>query len=396
MADGGYYAIKGFAYQFDKTIFEILSSPIEDKQFSFEYLQDLNDDYYVMQIKHKEASNYTDTAIREPVVQLIEAFREDPKTQYILYCHFKNTTEQRIRIDEEKINKILATPKGKSKEAKALAKRMSTIDEELRKTFCNSFELIFSASHQSQFESVLNVIKSEFSIQSNDLAEMYYSQLIHGIQQIILREPKPEMRSCSKMQLRELIKKGKNLYFLSAFKEYKGEKEYLRLIKTKTTQLQKNQKNLLAFGAGIKCESLSIGGFLSILCDKYFKKATFQIEPLTVLMPRARIIQVKKELIQSGIQFNDGYEEIEFSESIFLQPPVKAVKIIGGKASDALGKVSFMLRILSIETFAQLSIVQNYQRIYLFDIDEVPTLNGTTVLRIDGLTTRQVAELQLA
>ena len=55
--DGGYYAIKGFLYQFDVTIQEILVNAEKDVQF--EQIQDINYDDYVIQIKHKETQEYS-------------------------------------------------------------------------------------------------------------------------------------------------------------------------------------------------------------------------------------------------------------------------------------------------------------------------------------------------
>lgn len=40
--DGGYYAIKGFLYQFDNAILEIMDNP--DKEVGIEHIQDINCD----------------------------------------------------------------------------------------------------------------------------------------------------------------------------------------------------------------------------------------------------------------------------------------------------------------------------------------------------------------
>ena len=72
--DGGYYAIKGFEFQIDKTILEILGT---DKDVSLENIQDVNTDSVVIQVKYKETQEYSDNKIREPVLQLIEEFKKD-------------------------------------------------------------------------------------------------------------------------------------------------------------------------------------------------------------------------------------------------------------------------------------------------------------------------------
>lgn len=86
--DGGYYAIKGFLYQFDITLLEILNNP--GTRVQFEQIQDINYDNYVIQVKHKETQDYSDSKIRKPIMQLIDIFNQDNSKKLNLYCHFKD------------------------------------------------------------------------------------------------------------------------------------------------------------------------------------------------------------------------------------------------------------------------------------------------------------------
>lgn len=93
--DGGYYAIKGFEFQIDKTILEILNTNNENKKISIEQIQDINSSDYVMQIKYKETQDYTPNKIREPIVQLIDEFKKNDQINYNLFCFFKDKSEQK-------------------------------------------------------------------------------------------------------------------------------------------------------------------------------------------------------------------------------------------------------------------------------------------------------------
>jgi hypothetical protein len=55
--DGGHDAIKGFAYQFDKTLLEIIRSPRQRLQI--EGAQDLSGEHYHMQIKNRSGIRIT-------------------------------------------------------------------------------------------------------------------------------------------------------------------------------------------------------------------------------------------------------------------------------------------------------------------------------------------------
>jgi len=76
--DGDYYAIKGFEYQIDKTLLKILNTKEDDRKINIENIQDIDSNDFVMQIKYKETQSYPSNKIKEPVLQLIEEFKNNP------------------------------------------------------------------------------------------------------------------------------------------------------------------------------------------------------------------------------------------------------------------------------------------------------------------------------
>mgnify|MGYP001492866254 CR=1 FL=1 len=54
--DGGYYAIKGFEFQIDKTLEEVLNASENNLAIRLEQIQDIDSDDFVMQVKYKEAT----------------------------------------------------------------------------------------------------------------------------------------------------------------------------------------------------------------------------------------------------------------------------------------------------------------------------------------------------
>lgn len=68
--DGGYYAMKGFLYQFDATLMKILKHP--NQKIRFEVEQDIDYEKFVIQVKHKEAVKYSPSKIRGAIKQLID------------------------------------------------------------------------------------------------------------------------------------------------------------------------------------------------------------------------------------------------------------------------------------------------------------------------------------
>jgi len=156
--DGGYYAIKGFEFQIDKTILEILDT---DADVALENIQDINSDSIVIQIKYKETQDYSDNKIREPVLQLIEEFKNDESKNYKLFCYFSDKSEGRETIDAVKLDSILNSSTGKSTKAKKLNARISAIDNDLRNRFISKFCIDFSKNYQEQFNEIINKFKEK-------------------------------------------------------------------------------------------------------------------------------------------------------------------------------------------------------------------------------------------
>jgi len=98
--DGGYHAIKGFAYQFDASlmrIFENLSSVSE-----LEGKQDLSVENYHIQVKHR-SEKFSVSAVTSAVQLMFRQFQQDNSSQFILHCHFSD------QEDYEELTRVLTS-----------------------------------------------------------------------------------------------------------------------------------------------------------------------------------------------------------------------------------------------------------------------------------------------
>ncbi|MBI4977320.1 MAG: hypothetical protein HZC28_07560 [Spirochaetes bacterium] len=393
-SDGGYYAIKGFAFQFDKTILELLNSSDENKDLYFEKIQDISDDDYVIQVKYKETQDYSDNKIKEPVIQLIEEFKQDQSKIYNLYCHFNNESSRIETIDNAKLDSILSLSTGKSKDALKLNKRINAIDTNVRSSFIAKFKLIFATTYDNQFQQILIKLKTySFVGEGDDVAIFYYSNMVDYLKRIIINNTDPKKRKCTKKQLLNFIKTGKKLIFNTSFKEYKGEQAFLSFIKSKFVKARKNQNNLINLGDLQIDSSISLTKLIIDITERYFKKSTFDIEPLTFVITDNEVNNIKKDLINNEILFNDGYETIQFSEKLFLSPAIKTKKIIGQKASDSLNEISYKFRILSKSNFDIITNHVQYQMAYYFDSEIIDKICPCSFLKIDNLNTKYIHDI---
>jgi hypothetical protein len=387
--DGGYYAIKGFAYQIDKAILELLDTEKSEAEIFIENIQDIDSESFVMQIKYKETQKFSNSKIKEPVIQLIDEFlnNKNKSKKYYLYCFFKDRDATNTgSLSLEELNKIL----GK--------KSNQYIDQD-KNSFLENFKLDFSPSFQEQFDEVIRKIERLFGSSNHEESIFYYSQIDYQITKIILNNPNPQSRKCNKKEIIEIVKKNKEIIFNSSFLQYLGKEAYLKFISDKFQSPIKYQENYFLFGQIEDSKDLSIQSLLEELITGYFKKAQFDIKPLVfIFQDKEKANTVKKHFIRKQLFFNDGYESIEFNHKAFLREPLKYPIMVNRRGSDSLENISFKARIISLESIQDTSDF-NYMpdRVYLFDcdIDKVSpqSLSKGNITNIQGLNTLDIKNL---
>lgn len=393
MSDGGYFAIKGFAYQIDKFIIELFEADDENSLVSIEGIQDIESTNYVMQIKHKEMQAFSFGKIKEPVIQLIEEFKRNPEKEYRLYCYFQNKTPSTYSITIEDLSQILTPSAGRSKEAIRINERIRAIDQSTRESFLHKFKIIFAPNYANQFSAAIDKVAQKLNLADKELATVYYSNIVDYVIHLVTGKNSPQQRSCSRKIVLEYLSVGKRRIFCSAYKEYKGADAYYALIRRQFVAPKKNQKNLFFFGEMAADREMSLGTLIIQFVSKYFKNSTIDIAPPTFVLPNSMVREVKIDLIQAQIAFNDGYEQIEFSEHLFLNEAIKSAKIIGRRATDSLGAISYKLKILSEETFSHSLTRKQYQVGFIFNASLPTGLDCRSTTKIDGLTTTQLSKL---
>ena len=100
--DGGYYAIKGFAYQIDKAILELLNTDDENNNINIEQIQDIDLNDSVIQVKYKETAKLVPSQVNNPMSQLIEEFKIHKTKKYILYAYFSDLNGYKEKVGTDK------------------------------------------------------------------------------------------------------------------------------------------------------------------------------------------------------------------------------------------------------------------------------------------------------
>jgi hypothetical protein len=115
--------IKGFLYQFNKTIYEILVSD-DDEIITVEGLVEDVDiingvgNINAIQCKyHEDVQKYTDSLIFKPLLQMAEAFskRKENNTKYTIFLHVPNEEYRTVKLEKKVIENALKTKNEKLK-----------------------------------------------------------------------------------------------------------------------------------------------------------------------------------------------------------------------------------------------------------------------------------------
>lgn len=379
--DGGYYAIKGFEYQIDKTLIEVLTARDHESVICLEQIQDINTDDFVMQVKYKESAKLMPSVIRNPIVQLISEYNSVPTKNYILYCYFGDTNGYSETVDIDFLNEILGS-EGKK------------FDTPTKEQFLTKFKLCFSEDFQTQFLDVLSKLQGLGYCNTKEEAIYYYSILEDYLRKKVVNHPPADManRKVTKNEILEYLESGRKIIFTSAFKEYKGEQAYLRLVKSKFKKPVKNQNTIIVLGS-VKEDTVDLGNLIHQIIKKHYSRATYDVKPIMFVISDDKVQHVKRILIKEKSFFNDGYESISFCQDLFFSGPIINRKKSGTRVNDSLSRSSFYSRVISKSSFDTITDFDFNTSWLLIETNQLPRIDTVNYQIINDLNTNQLIKL---
>ena len=298
--------------------------------------------------------------------------------------NYSNICNQNKQITIDTLNQILGNKK-------------DDFTNDDKTSFVNKFYLDFAPDFQTQFENVIKKLKETNILNASDNDVIfYYANICYFLQDLITKNQEKENRLCTRNELFNFIKESKKSVFSSAFKEYKGEDNYFKYVKSNFAEIKKYHDNFIFFGDINIDSSKTMELLISDIIKNYYIKAQSDIRPLTfIIYNDESLLKIKKELIRKNIFFNDGYESIEFNSNMFFEKPIINKKVTSnGRATDSLDSTSFKLRLLSYSNFKKIECFKiEPDRIYYFDAQEEDLLKDKSMLKIEQINTKQIKEL---
>ncbi len=186
--DGAYIALRGYKFQFDRSILEVFNNPT--KTIEIEQLQDYGFDDYLVQVKYHNTA-YTAAQqkqkIKKPLVQLFEQYLKNKAKKYILFIYLKGIPPSQKTLSATELDAILGR-----------IKKFSATD---RTDFIKCFTIIYADDFENQYKTVIQKIKAAYS-KTEEEAEIYYSVISSHLLEIVTNNP-PSVNSKRKTSKRK-------------------------------------------------------------------------------------------------------------------------------------------------------------------------------------------------
>jgi len=329
--DGGYFAIKGFLYQFDKSLLEVIRN--QDEQVEVETVQDISFDVYVLQVKLKEAKDYFKSSIRKPIKQLIDIFIDEPNRKLVLYCHFRDKDPEQKQLTDDELDKILGRDK-------------DLYPKNVKQDFVQNFTLQFSENYVQQFDILIENISTSFRCSDKDLAVIYHSILHSKLMQLAVLPSKSDRRVCFqdlKNYLRDVDKK----IFFKEYEIHLSHEKYNKLIKKQYFTFSSvnidNFERLFIVGITASETQTDLMQIVNRIVQRYYKLSK---SPAPYILfenlDDTFLNTLKQNLIDKGVSFSDGttFSGDKFRLNVLLLPSTKnqeiKIKIIKNENLDEL------------------------------------------------------------
>ena len=327
--DGAYVALRGYKFQFDKTIFEIFSNP--KKKVSIEQAQDLGIDDYLIQVKYHDTV-YTapqqKALIKKPLIGLIDQFLLDKSKKYILFIYIKGISPSKTIFSTVlELNDIIGNK--------------TSYTAPLKNEFIKNFTLVYADDFELQYKNVIQSIRAAYS-KSQDEAEMYYAIISGYLLEIVTNNPPSAKasREVDKAAIDKLIENGKRVIFKSAFADILTKERQLHFLRR---TFFKQELNTESFERFFIIETNSTGSIalfkemVLVIKNRWSKNKLASIPDTDRFAPYiffngmnpTDLVMLKQELQVDGYVIRDGYDFMgaKFNVKSIVERPTFANKI---------------------------------------------------------------------
>lgn len=324
--------IKGYFYQFDHTILQVLDAVSANSSVVIEGIEDVDIEdgakVVFVQCKYYEGTEYNHSLIKDAVIQMLRHYHgaalfEHQQLRYRLYGHYKNGHAKlkqpfNLAFLKEHFLTYTESDKDKKKTKQLEHKRLNLSDAQLGH-FQSLLEININApSYEDQQSQIVTKLKTQITDCSQEDAEaFYYPNAINVIQGLAVKKDIKD-RKITKTRFLTNVNR-KDIIFSRWLRQKFSDEHYAKSIKRRhfmygPTKVPCASRIFVIDTAG----EFDISKVTSLLVrlGKRFSHVEHKVTPQKdrfcpyVLMrnlPPHDLIALKKNLLQQGVKFVDGY-----------------------------------------------------------------------------------------
>ena len=324
--------IKGYFYQFDKSILEILEQSNETNIVTIEGVEDIDiensDEIQFVQCKYYEETEFNNSIIKEPIQLMFRHYlknRTEAQSKNFTYklYGFYNKGHEKLRelttenlrtyfLDFSKyevtdelgnLNYQIKNKEGEIKFEEAL--QTDDIEDFNKRLFVN----IKADSYENQIEKIKSKIQNDLSDYSEEDIELIYFNALKIIKDLAC-EHNIEKRQISKKEFWDRIK-TKNYYFERWMSELLEWEDYKKIIHKKYFPRVSNLSPAHRFFI-LDCQGESVNNVKNVISEisRKYSRLIHQFSPYVYLYNTLNVdfvTELKEKLYEDGCFFKDGF-----------------------------------------------------------------------------------------
>lgn len=330
--------IKGYFYQFDYSIKQIITCKKATDTITIEGIEDIDIDNSTeetaIQCKYYSKTEYNHSVIAMPIRFMLSHFISEQKKgktpiKYSIYGYYKGGHDKLslpISVDFLK-NNFLTYTKNKIKQCHH--ENIGASDADLC-LFISHLEIDINAQEYSeQLNSVLDLLKTCFNCTDFEAEHFYYNNALNAIRELAIKDNLKD-RLISKSEFLKRIN-YKSILFNRWFIEFKGLKSHFKELRTEYfTVLNSSSfdRFFLLEVNDLNYSRADLKELIFLISKKWSKISKRETNPFCPYIfiygiDDTELVEVKRELDSEEFVFQDGFKfkGAEFSVSAILSKP---------------------------------------------------------------------------
>lgn len=336
--------IKGYFYQFDFSICEVLRLAAPTDSVAVESIEDVDvhtaSETTAIQCKYYAKTEYNHSVIKDAILFMVDHFKQvkegaKPKIRYVLRGHYSSGHEKlSTPIDVEFLKKNFLTYT--SNQIKYQRHVDLDLDDAALAEFLAQLTIdIHAEEFDQQFRSLISQLKTEFGCSSFAAEFFFYNNALRVIREITIQSD-PAARFITKKAFLDRINTS-SILFNEWFVQKKGVRLHLASLRREyftglnTSPFERFFLVEVDRANYVRAELID---FVFLLSRKWSKTHRNELRPVCPYLfvqgiDAGELVALKKVLAQTGLKFIDGYDYdgADFNPASIQQRPTAATGI---------------------------------------------------------------------